>query len=60
VAKQVYTRKEAEARWGFLLCRGGAIPGNITRVVEAQDIAQIVAGHKSATAISELSSSLAT
>jgi hypothetical protein len=60
VAKQVYTRKEAEGRYGFVLDRGGATPGNDVRVVEAQGVTQIIAGNKSATACSELSSSPAT
>jgi alanyl-tRNA synthetase len=38
VAKRVYTRKEAEGRWGFVLYQGGAIPGNAIRVVDVQDI----------------------
>jgi alanyl-tRNA synthetase len=60
VAKQVYTLTEAEGRWGFVLYRGGAIPGNAIRVVEVQGIVHIVAGNKSATASSKSSLSLAT
>ena len=38
--KKVYTRKEAEEKWGFVLYQGGAIPGNDIRVVDmrAKDI----------------------
>jgi alanyl-tRNA synthetase len=38
VVKRVYTRKEAEGRWGFVLYQGGAIPGNDIRVVDIQGI----------------------
>lgn len=34
VTKKVYTRKEAEGKWGFVLYQGGAIPGNAIRVVD--------------------------
>ncbi|EAY03282.1 alanyl-tRNA synthetase family protein [Trichomonas vaginalis G3] len=34
VKKCVYTRKEAEDKWGFVLYQGGAIPGNDIRVVD--------------------------
>jgi alanyl-tRNA synthetase len=34
VTKKVYTRKEAEEKWGFVLYQGGAIPGNDIRVVD--------------------------
>jgi alanyl-tRNA synthetase len=38
VVKRVYTRREAESRWGFVLYQGGAIPGNAIRVVDVQGI----------------------
>lgn len=34
VHKQVFTRKDAEGKWGFVLYQGGAIPGNAIRVVD--------------------------
>lgn len=38
VHKQVFTRKEAESKWGFVLYQGGAIPGNQIRVVDIEGI----------------------
>ncbi|KAH0792553.1 alanyl-tRNA synthetase [Histomonas meleagridis] len=38
VYKKVYSRKEAEGRWGFVLYQGGAIPGNAIRVVDINGI----------------------
>lgn len=38
VHKQVFTRKEAESKWGFVLYQGGAIPGNAIRVVDIEGI----------------------
>nr|SOH55371.1 Alanyl tRNA synthetase [Trichomonas tenax] len=34
VKKSIYTRKEAEDTWGFVLYQGGAIPGDAIRVVD--------------------------
>lgn len=38
VHKNVYTRKEAEGTWGFVLYQGGAIPGDTIRVVDIDGI----------------------
>ncbi|OHS94213.1 alanyl-tRNA synthetase family protein [Tritrichomonas foetus] len=38
VHKSVYTRKEAEGTWGFVLYQGGAIPGNAIRVVDIEGL----------------------
>ena len=38
VHKKVYSRKEAEGTWGFVLYQGGAIPGNAIRVVDIDGI----------------------
>lgn len=38
VHKKIYTRKEAEGKWGFVLYQGGAIPGNAIRVVDIEGI----------------------
>jgi len=38
VNKGIFTRKEAESKWGFVLYQGGAIPGNAIRVVDIEGI----------------------